>query len=49
MFSPRGIYRDRDRKPAFRVRYGIRGADRLCPDILTGKVIPARDTKDSQQ
>jgi len=46
MLIPRGIYRDRDRRPTFRIRYGIRGADRLCHGIPTGDIIPARGTKD---
>ena len=46
MFSPRGVYGDRYREPAFRVHYGIRRLDRLRLDILTGDIIPARGTKD---
>lgn len=46
MFSPRGVYGDRYREPAFRVHCGIRRLDRLSLDILTGDIITARGTKD---
>ena len=45
MLIPRGIYRDRDRRSTFRIRYGIRGADRLCHGIPQGYHSLAGGTK----